>query len=166
MKAVTIVRFDKNMIKKPKKPIWAINAENKMKFLGLTQRDLLDVFEVKTSGAIGHYFSGRREPDIYGIMRLAEMLNIPLLVLLGINDQAELNATNVKSGRNLTDAFRILSRVAGLNENEIKVFFTVYEKIGADNIIKAVNELILAGNDSDAKIDAIIYIQDFMKKVS
>jgi transcriptional regulator with XRE-family HTH domain len=163
MKMLTIVRFEQEMIKKP---TWAINAESQMKFLGLNQGDLLEVFDVKTSGAIGHYFSGRREPDIYGIIKLAKKLNIPLLDLLGINDQAELNATSIKGGKHLTDAFRILSRVIDLSENEIKVFFTVYEKIGADNTIKAVKELIKAGNDSDAKIDAIIHIQDFMKKVS
>ena len=155
-----VLRFGGDM----NKPIWAINAETKMKTLGLGQKDLLDVFSVGTTGAIGHYFNGRREPEIYTIVKLAEKLNTPLLELLGVDSSPKLNPISIGSEKYLTDAFRLLSRIAGLSENEIRVFFTAYEKMGPENIIKAVEALSSAGDNSNDQVDAIIKIQDFMKK--
>lgn len=148
------------------KPLWALKAENRMSVLGFKQSDLLDTFEVTTPGAIGHYLSGRREPNIYSIVKLAEKLEMPLLDLLNVNDTPKLNSTDKDSSKYLTDAFRLLSRIVGLTDNEIKVFFNTYEKMGAENIVKAANELCRAGDDSDAKVDAIIQIQDFMKRAN
>lgn len=50
---------------------------------GLYQKDLIDVFKVKTRGAVGHYLSGRREPTIEQLIALAELLGVSVSELVG-----------------------------------------------------------------------------------
>jgi phage repressor protein C with HTH and peptisase S24 domain len=42
---------------------WYEKAKRLMKEKGITQDDLIPVFDVKTRGAVGHYLNGRRQPD-------------------------------------------------------------------------------------------------------
>ena len=49
----------------------------------IKQKDLIDVFGVTTRGAVGHYLSGRREPDIAQLKALAEKFNLTMNELLG-----------------------------------------------------------------------------------
>lgn len=65
------------------KPSWAIIAARQMKVVGLTQDDLLNSFGVTTRGAIGHYFTGRREPTIKQLQRLAEKIGLSIAELIG-----------------------------------------------------------------------------------
>lgn len=65
---------DKN--KKPTPPAWAHVAKLKMQQLGLIQEDLVDVFDVKTRGAVGHYFSGRRKISSDQLIALADKLKL------------------------------------------------------------------------------------------
>ena len=55
---------------KPRAPQWSITARRRAKQLGLTQHDLAAALGV-TRAAVGHYMSGRREPDIEGLKALA-----------------------------------------------------------------------------------------------
>lgn len=54
---------------------WQDRAKARMKQLGITQEDLIDIFGVTTRGAVGHYLSGRRQPSIEQIGALSERLN-------------------------------------------------------------------------------------------
>lgn len=60
------------------KPYWAIQAKKRMKELGITQLDLMDVFGVTTRGAVGHYFTGRAVIDIEQLKKLSEFLGVRL----------------------------------------------------------------------------------------
>ncbi|MCG7567097.1 helix-turn-helix transcriptional regulator [Pseudoalteromonas sp. CnMc7-15] len=57
-----------------KKPYWITQAQRIMKEKGITQEDLLDVFDVSTRGAVGHYFQGRAEISADQLARLSERL--------------------------------------------------------------------------------------------
>jgi len=65
-----------------------------MRERGLRQADLLDIFGVETRGAVGHYLTGRREPNVHQLLKLAHALGITLSELVGdapVSDDAELN---------------------------------------------------------------------------
>lgn len=54
---------------------WRDRARQRMRDLNLTQADLLQPMGVTSRGAIGHYLSGRREPSIEQLSKLAKALN-------------------------------------------------------------------------------------------
>lgn len=49
----------------------------------ITQEDLAPIFGKKTRGAVGHYFRGRRQPDINQMIALAKFLGVTLSQLVG-----------------------------------------------------------------------------------
>lgn len=61
---------------------WKARARRRMTELKITQEMLKKVFKVKTRGAVGHYLSGRREPNPLQIVNLADELNCSLDWLL------------------------------------------------------------------------------------
>lgn len=76
-------RMSKTAKNKPVKPRWAIVAEGLMRDQGVTQEDLVETFQVTTRGAVGHYMSGRREPSIEQIARLAKKFGVSVSQLIG-----------------------------------------------------------------------------------
>ncbi len=64
-------------------PVWANIARALMKEQGVTQDELKSTFQVKSRGSVGHYLSGRREPSINQLMRLARYLGITTSQLIG-----------------------------------------------------------------------------------
>ncbi|WP_140396771.1 helix-turn-helix domain-containing protein, partial [Crenothrix polyspora] len=66
---------------------WYEKAKNIMKDTGITQTELIPVFNVKTRGAVGHYLTGRREPTGAQLKALSSKLNCSLDLLL--TDKAE-----------------------------------------------------------------------------
>ena len=89
------------MNKENKKPVWATIAAERMGALKLTQDDLLDAFEVKTRGAVGHYFTGRREPSIKQLQNLAKKLDLNISTLLGEGELALPEVINYRNTSNL-----------------------------------------------------------------
>ncbi|AQS40220.1 Helix-turn-helix protein [Shewanella psychrophila] len=154
------------------KPKWAINAEVLMKRNGIQQGDLLDTFGVTTKGAIGHYFNGRREPSLNGLIKLSELLNINMSQLFegdtpSTSEKGQLSSAPViTEQQHLTDALKLLARAIEISADDAEVFFKVYEKIGADNILKASRILAEADYQSTDKISAVIEIQDFIKRAA
>lgn len=63
---------------------WRSRAKRRMAQLHppVTQGDLIDVFGVKTRGAVGHYLTGRSDPPVSSIAPLADKLQISLDELL------------------------------------------------------------------------------------
>ncbi|MDW7548176.1 MULTISPECIES: helix-turn-helix domain-containing protein [Pseudoalteromonas] len=57
-------------------PHWVSTAKKRMKALGITQSDLLEVFGVTTRGAVGHYFSGRQSINVEQLEALSEKLGM------------------------------------------------------------------------------------------
>lgn len=61
---------------------WHARAKRRMQDLGVTQMDLLSVFDVTTRGAVGHYLNGRRDPSPSVLTNLADKLDMSLDELL------------------------------------------------------------------------------------
>ncbi len=154
-----VIRLDEQM----SKPQWAINAKAKMKKIGLTQAKLLNLFEVTTPGAVGHYFNGVREPKIDHIIALSKELDMPISELLGVSESTSEYHLQDSDDIHLTDALRFLCGTVDIKESEIMTFFNVYQKIGAKNVIKATQALSKAGEHPSAQMDAVLSIQEFMK---
>lgn len=147
------------------KPDWAVIAEKRMSELSLQKDGLLEVFGVKTVGAVGHYFNGRRKPSIDSIIELSKKLDISIVSLLNL--EQEINAgleLKCDNERFFVDAISLLTRTAKIDNDDLEVFLKVLSQIGAPNIIKATNALSQAGNNSTAQIDAVLNIQSFIKK--
>lgn len=68
---------------KPEPPRWAKIAKPLMREQGVTQEDLVSVLDVETRGAVGHYFTGRREPSIDQLAALAKRLGVTVSELIG-----------------------------------------------------------------------------------
>ncbi|MEC4724285.1 helix-turn-helix domain-containing protein [Shewanella sp. D64] len=152
------------------KPKWAVNAEVLMKHNSIQQGDLLDIFGVTTKGAIGHYFNGRREPSLNGLIKLSELLHISMSDLFGedipVGETKQRDNVQDISEQHLTDALKLLARAIEISTDDVEVFFKVYEKVGPDNILKAARILSKADYQSTDKISAVIEIQDFIKQAT
>lgn len=61
---------------------WYEKAKRIMADKGIIQKDLLTVFGVSSRGAVGHYLTGRRQPDPKQMRALAERLGCSLDDLL------------------------------------------------------------------------------------
>lgn len=75
--------MEKDTDTSPNPPRWALIAKSLMAEKGIIQEDLKSIFEVGTRGAVGHYLSGRREPSVVQIMRLAKRLGVTTSELVG-----------------------------------------------------------------------------------
>lgn len=69
---------------------WIDRAKQRMKILGLKQKDLIRPLKVDTRGAVGHYLTGRRKPDLDQVMALADVLECQVgWLLAGENPQGD-----------------------------------------------------------------------------
>lgn len=59
-------------------PYWVPFAKKAMREQGITQNDLLDVFEVGTRAAVGHYFTGRSIINVQQLTLLSRRLGVRL----------------------------------------------------------------------------------------
>ena len=98
-------------------------------FYTLSKAKLIDLFEVTTAGAVGHYFNGVREPKIDHIIALSEVLDMPIAELLGVSESEGQYHLKESDETHLTDALRFLCGVLDIKESEIISFFNVYQKI-------------------------------------
>ena len=146
------------------KPVWAVNAAKQMKKIGLQQTALLEVFNVKTAGAIGHYFNGRREPSLDSLLKLAETLNMSISELvLGKTEESSTLKFSDNDAPHLTSALTLLVRTNNITAIEAATFIKIFETIGSENIIKATNMLSETARTNGDTISTVIEIQDFFK---
>jgi transcriptional regulator with XRE-family HTH domain len=61
---------------------WYDRAKSRMVGKGVTQEQLMELFGVKTRGAVGHYLNGRRDPSSTVLVTLADRLEMTLDELL------------------------------------------------------------------------------------
>lgn len=137
------------------KPEWAEIASKRMKALGLKQGDLLEVFDVTTSSAVNHYFSGRRKVPHKGFVRLSEKLGMRLQDLLGSEYGVEHIVPNCSDS--IVDAARILVKQTDAPQRAVDSFFSVLSCIGTDNLLRVANEISNA-NDED-RSEVLLQIQ-------
>lgn len=145
------------------KPIWAQNAQKRMKQLGMSQLELSNQLGLKTVGAIGHWFNGRRTPTLKNIELLAACIKMPITELFKIPGESN---TLDGDAKHLNDALMLLCRAVSVSDENVKNFFEVFELIGAENVIKAVKILSDAETEEKSHTSAVIDIFDFIKKSS
>lgn len=143
------------------KPIWAQNAQKRMKQLGITQLELSNQLGLKTVGAIGHWFNGRRTPTLKNIELLADCLKIPITELFIVPGESK---TLDGDAKHLNDALMLLCRAVSVPKDDVETFFKVFELLGSDNILKAVKILSDAENEDRNHTSAVIDIFDFISK--
>jgi len=65
-----------------KAPRWAVEAKRLMRIAGITQESLAPLLGVQPA-TVSHYFTGKREPDIGQLMKLAKRLGVTVSELTG-----------------------------------------------------------------------------------
>ncbi|HHZ71243.1 MAG TPA: XRE family transcriptional regulator [Methylococcaceae bacterium] len=145
-------------------PVWANNAKAKMTSMNLKYKDILHLFDVTTTDAIGHYFNGRREPNISNLLSLADFLNISTDELFLDNTKLQERKT-FKGGANLMDALKILLKLSDISDQDLVCTLNTIDKVGTDNIMEAANALAEDEDNCLSRTDTILNIQDYMAKV-
>lgn len=85
------------------KPYWVVKAKKAMKEKGLTQHDLLDVFDVTTRGAVGHYFRGRQSINVDQLDALSKRLGVRL-------DYAPQESVSVREALSVNELSNLLDK--------------------------------------------------------
>lgn len=81
--------------KKAVKPGWVSRAKQLMREKRITQADLATALGKSTRGAVGHYFTGRSEPDLEGFRLMANYFDVTLCYLLSGDE----NSLRIHSGK-------------------------------------------------------------------
>ena len=102
---------------------WYKRARELMKDLGISQDDVADYMKI-TRPAVGHWLSGRREPNIENIIRLSEMLRTSTDYLL----------KGKKSSLDMDDIDRkVIGLMDELSPTQIARLIEAMEKLVAEN---------------------------------
>ena len=90
---------------------WNERARRRLTDLGLVQEDLCQPLRVQTSGAVGHYLCGRRQPTPAQLVALARTLRCSLDWLMTGIGSDEVDYPVSTSGESLTpDEYILLER--------------------------------------------------------
>lgn len=117
-----VVYSDTSSIIAPMK--WYTKIKGLMADRKIKQKDLIKVFNVETRGAVGHYLTGRREPNIDQLKALAEKFELTLDELLGdaITGQHEQNPTPLETIECLCN-FDTWDNTTPLCDDEVELHF-------------------------------------------
>ncbi|WP_157369219.1 helix-turn-helix domain-containing protein [Algicola sagamiensis] len=139
------------------RPVWVERASELMKEQKVSRDDLTDALEVKTVGAVGHYFTGRRDLSLAQAQNLSNKLNTSVAYLLGETDNPKFvsDTTAIQAGP-LMQAFQLLCSSKGYDDKTTQIIYDVIEDITPENIVKVHNIIARAersGNVGAALID-------------
>ena len=148
-----------------KTPVWAENAKVKMKSINVLQKDLIEMFGVTTTYAIGNYFNGRREPSTSSLLKLADFLDMSLDDLFLTEEQFDAKQ-KFKAEDYLMDALKILTRLKSLSDKETICLLNAVDKIGTKDIIKTANALADHHKKGDSRTEAVLDVSEYMAKAS
>ncbi|MCG7546971.1 hypothetical protein [Pseudoalteromonas sp. Of7M-16] len=137
----------------PTPPPWVKTVQSVMKKQGVKQRDLLHIFNVKSQGAVSHYFSGRNSLSKNQIDDLSKFLGISRNVFL--EEQAK--SAHELDTASLTEAFQTLARLDNLSDEEIIGFFNVYEKMGPDRVAEVYDVLYKINQSKQEQLNTAIH---------
>jgi len=93
---------------------WRDRAKSIMREKRITQTDLATALGKSTRGAVGHYFTGRSEPDLEGFRVMASFLGVSLNYLLS-GDTEELKINSNK----LQDCIKVVTKVVDQHNLDI-----------------------------------------------
>ncbi len=138
---------------------WQI-ANERMERDKIKQKDLLEPLDC-SSTSISNYLRGTREPSIEFIISLARELKIPLLHMLQIDEDNKLQSVD---GTHLMSAFSFIMRVIDISDYDVKLFFSIIDKMDINNIVRSAR-MLAESDDSSDQVTAILNIQDHTKSI-
>ncbi|TMN38832.1 helix-turn-helix transcriptional regulator [Pseudoalteromonas sp. S2755] len=128
-------------------PNWVSVANELMKEQKVYQKDLLEVFNVNSTSAVSHYFSGRNSISSEQLSKLANRLGVPVSKLL--NEEVSYGKLHVQT---LVDTLQTLVRIDKLPDTKIVTFFETLESLGLDRISEVYDVLLEANLQRDKVI--------------
>jgi len=103
---------------------WFDRAKKIMKDKGITQDDLIVYLGVKTRGAVGHYLTGRREPNAEQLAVLAKKLDCSLdWLVTGNSEQKETNHIKERHKTYDINSFDVWDSTTPLRDDEVELPF-------------------------------------------
>ena len=130
---------------------WAKAAQSLMRQKGVKQKDLIELFDVSTQGAVSHYFSGRYEATHQQLKKLAQRLDVEENYFI---DLQEASPERHLDANLLTESLQTLARIDSMSERDIIKFFTIYEKMNADRIAEVYEALLKAKQQKEDLINS------------
>ncbi len=116
-----------------KAPFWSVKALQRMKELKITQSDLLEVFNVNTRGAVGHYFTGRSIINVEQLDSLSQKLNLKLEYTQVTNKESTIATSDLES---ILDTWLVKLETLGfatysIEKNQVRdlILFDIKEKL-------------------------------------
>ncbi len=123
------------------KKTWVQRARRLMRDQKKTQDELIDIFDVKTTGAVSHYFTGRNEPSIDSLSKLAKFLNVsPQYLVYGGENNRDVNSTLLTQ---CSKTVRDINNTNNLNLNEeqqVQLVIYLYNQSQKDEGIELLSE--------------------------
>lgn len=154
-------------------PAWSGPAKRRMQERGLTQQDLINVFDVRTRGAVGHYFRGRRQASMEQLRRLSEELDLDLTAMVQgkFIDTVDQLVKRVRVTRNImlhcSDSPNNLDELSQARDELVHLLHEVRTKylITSENI-SSLSKLIDEKQDgpSEEKAEAIVRLEPLKNK--
>jgi len=105
---------------------------------GLTQVDLAIAMDVKSSGAVSHYFTSRNEPTVKQLNNLAKLLKVkPQYLLYGDNS---LNSKLITQCSSIVRDLNIKNEMGLSEEQQVQLVIYVYNQSLKENRVEMLSE--------------------------
>ncbi|TMN38831.1 helix-turn-helix transcriptional regulator [Pseudoalteromonas sp. S2755] len=120
---------------------WARAASALMRIKGVKQKDLVSLFGVKTQGGVSHYFNGRYSITDEQLRKLAIFLGVDenYFTIVNLSDTSSVLDTDI-----LEESLLILSRFAGIDDEQKKLFFSIFNQLTGERLVEVYGSLLQA----------------------
>ena len=117
---------------------WIARAKRLMTEQGLTQGDLAEALNVKSSGAVSHYFTSRNEPTVKQLNNLAKLLKVkPQYLLYGDNS---LNSKLITQCSAVVRDLNITNDMGLSEDQQVQLVIYVYNQSLKGNRVEMLSE--------------------------
>jgi transcriptional regulator with XRE-family HTH domain len=117
---------------------WIARAKRLMTEQGLTQVDLAKAMDVKSSGAVSHYFTSLNEPTVKQLNNLAKLLKVkPQYLLYGDNS---LNSKLITQCSSIVRDLNIQNEMGLSEEQQVQLVIYVYNQSLKENRVEMLSE--------------------------
>ena len=108
---------------------WIKRAKHLMAEQGVTQLDIIPIMNVTSRGAISHYLTGRNEPTLEALTKLAKYLNVtPQYLLFGGEKNTELNGALLTQYSKRVRELNIDNNIGLSEEQQVQLVIFMYNQ--------------------------------------
>ena len=108
---------------------WIKRAKNLMTEQNVTQNDIIPIMNVKSRGAISHYFTGRNEPTFDALTALAKHLNVtPQYLFFGGEKNREVNGTLLSKCSKVVRDLNIENNLGLTEDQQVQLVIFIYNQ--------------------------------------